>query len=184
VTVTDLAMLEVGAIPPGLCAELALFLGKATGFPCRVLPDVLDPGPAYDAERGQYDSRRLLPAIEERSKRVRAKVLAIADVDIFSTMFTFVFGEATLGGGAGIFSLHRLRPDQYGLPPDPALLHARARREALHETGHLLGLVHCREPGCVMRFSGSAEEVDLKLDRLCPICAENLAAGQGTHRAG
>ena len=73
--------------------------------------------------------------------------------------------------------MHRLDPALYGLAPDPRLLAARARTEALHESGHLLGLVHCRNRECAMRFSGAAEEVDLKSDRYCPDCSKQAAAG-------
>jgi archaemetzincin len=98
--------------------------------------------------------------------------LGVADQDLFSSVFTHVFGEAQLRGRAGLFSLHRLRPSLYGLPPDPGLVLGRARREALHELGHLLGLTHCASPDCVMRFSTVVEEVDLKPDAFCATCAK------------
>ena len=70
----------------------------------------------------------------------------------------------------------------YGLPDDEELLEARARREALHEVGHLLGLVHCRLPDCVMRSSTVAEEVDLKSDDLCGGCRSRIAGMEGMNR--
>ena len=70
----------------------------------------------------------------------------------------------------------RLRSALYGLPEDSALLEDRARKEALHELGHLMGLIHCRQPDCVMRFSAAAEEVDLKLDQFCPQCRADIGA--------
>jgi archaemetzincin len=140
--------------------------------------EAVDPAPAYDRERGQVDTRRLLVPLEERAVRLGTRVLGVADVDLYAAIFTFVFGEARLGGRAGLFSIHRLRPSLYGLPEDPDLLRDRARREALHETGHLLGLIHCRRADCVMRFSGSAEEVDLKPASFCTECGARLAAGE------
>jgi archaemetzincin len=160
----------VGSLPGGILDELAGFLADATGLSCETARDPIDPTDAYDRGRGQYDCRWLLAALGDIDPDASCRSLGVADFDLFSPLFTFVFGEATLGGRTAIMSLHRLRAAVYGLPDDPSLLAARARREALHEVGHLLGLVHCRQARCVMRFSGSAEEVDLKDDRLCADC--------------
>lgn len=165
-----MTLVEVGALPNRLPARIADFLNERTGCLCTVSPRILDPGPAYDPIRGQFDCRRLLPDLETWNDPEPGLILGMADVDLFSAIFTFVLGEAKLGGAVGIFSLYRLRSTFYGLPEDPQLLESRARRESLHELGHLLGLVHCREPECVMRFSPGAEEVDLKGDDFCPTC--------------
>jgi archaemetzincin len=89
---------------------------------------------------------------------------------LFIPIFTFVFGEAQLGGRAALVSVRRLRQEFYGLAPDKAMLYARAEKEVLHELGHTLGLVHCRSFECVMRFSNSIEEVDLKSSDFCESC--------------
>jgi archaemetzincin len=151
-------------------------LERETQMSCEVLDTVLDPSPAYDRGRAQYDCRTLLPLLERAAGTPERRALGVADIDLFSPIFTFVLGEAHLGGRSGIFSLHRLDPRFYGLPEDAELLWKRAEREALHETGHLLGLEHCKHPDCVMRFSASAEEVDLKPAEFCPACAR-LARG-------
>jgi archaemetzincin len=145
---------------------------------CEVLQTVLDPGPAYDPKRAQYNCRTLLPLLGALAQENGTRVLGVADVDLFSPIFTFVLGEAQLGGQTGLFSLRRLNPGFYGLPQDTDRLWQRAEREALHETGHLLGLEHCKDPYCVMRFSASAEEVDLKPAEFCPACSE-IASGTG-----
>jgi archaemetzincin len=167
-----LTLVEIGDLSPGLLVGLRGFLEEATGVPCDVAPEALEPRPAYVASRGQYDTRPLLAQLRAFSTQPRHRVLGSCDVDIFSAVFTFVFGEAEMGGQAGIFSLHRLRPKFYGLSDDPELVAARMRKEALHESGHLFGLAHCRNPECVMRFSAAAEEIDLKRDRFCPECAQ------------
>jgi len=165
-------LVPVGTPPRDLPERIAGFLGDRAGDSCAVSPDVLDPRPAYDPIRGQFDCRRLLPILEERWAADQGLVLGMADVDLFSAIFTFVLGEAKLGGRVGIFSLYRLRSSFYGLPEDMELLESRARKESLHELGHLMGLVHCRSPECVMRFSAAAEEVDLKPDRFCASCLD------------
>ena len=62
-----------------------------------------------------------------------AKILGVTDLDLFIPVFTFVFGEAQLGGCAALISTRRLRQEFYGLPPDTGLLFTRAEKEAVHE---------------------------------------------------
>lgn len=168
-------LVAVGALPPGLLEKAASFLAEATSLPVSIYPDMLDPHSSYDPRRAQFDCRRLLPPLERVATDSNTLVLGLADVDLYSAIFTFVFGEARLHGPAGVVSVHRLRPALYGLPDDPDLLEARMRREVLHEAGHLLGLVHCADPECVMHFSAVAEEIDLKKDAFCVDCLDTLA---------
>jgi len=172
-------VVPVGRVAPGLLDRIARFLAASCRCPCSVGQDEVDPAPAYNRVRGQYDCRRIFPLLDAVASERSRRVLGITEVDLYSAVFTFVFGEAHLGGRTGVFSLHRLHQSVYGLPPDPDRLLARARREALHETGHLLGLIHCRNPECVMRFSGSAEEADLKSDRFCDACRERILPADG-----
>lgn len=171
---TGPTLVAVGNVPSGLLHQLAEDLARSAGLRCEISSLTLDPGSTYNPDRGQCDCRRLLPLLTVLAGRLGTRVLGVAEEDLYSPIFTFVFGEAKLGGRAGLFSLHRLRPSVYGLPNDDELLRVRVRKEALHETGHLFGLVHCRAPECVMRFSGSAEEVDLKSDRFCPRCEDEI----------
>ncbi len=46
----------------------------------------------------------------------------------------------------------------------------------LHEIGHLLGLPHCRDPGCVMWDSPLGEERNL---RICRACREKFLSAIG-----
>ncbi|MEZ4650823.1 MAG: archaemetzincin family Zn-dependent metalloprotease [Candidatus Eisenbacteria bacterium] len=168
-------LVAVGALPPGLLEKAATFLAQATSLPVSIHPDTLDLQGAYEPRRAQFDCRRLLPPLETVAGESDSLVLGLADVDLYSAIFTFVFGEARLHGPAGIVSIHRLRPTLYGLPDDPDLLESRMRREVLHEAGHLLGLVHCADPDCAMHFSAVAEEIDLKRDEFCTDCRDTLA---------
>ena len=53
---------------------------------------------------------------------------------------------------------------------------ARAVKEALHETGHLFGLVHCADPACAMSLSTGVRQIDRKEAAFCAACAGALAA--------
>jgi archaemetzincin len=53
------------------------------------------------------------------------------------------------------------------------------RKEAVHELGHAFGLVHCKDFECVMHFSNSIEQVDLKANAFCRKCADLLQVKKG-----
>ncbi len=165
-----LNVIPIGPVPPGLLDSLAASLSELLALQCMLSDICVDPAAAYDISRGQYDSHLLLPHLEDLARANNARVLGVTEVDIFSSVFTFVFGVARLNGVAAVISLHRLRTSFYGLPEDAELLVTRAQREAAHEIGHLFGFTHCPDRNCVMSFSSAAEEIDLKSDRFCALC--------------
>ena len=156
----------------GLLESLTARLGEIFALPVSVHHPWFDPESAFDASRSQYHSTRLLLSLLAAPGAGRAgKILGVTEVDLFVPVLTYVFGEAELGGRAAIVSLHRLRPEAYGLPEDPALLGERLLKEAVHELGHTLGLIHCPDPQCVMRPATYTEEIDLKSAGFCPRCS-------------
>ena len=175
-----LALVRIGEVEPLWLATLTSPLARILGRPVRVDECVIDPASARDPVRSQYDTRRLLPQVKERARSEHEAVLGIGTVDFYSSIFTFVFGEAHLGGHAALVSMHRLRPEVYGLPADTELLGRRLLIECVHECGHLLGAIHCRVPGCVMQFSGVVEEIDLKSPQPCETCAGHFAPNPGS----
>jgi archaemetzincin len=66
--------------------------------------------------------------------------------------------------------LPRLRQEFYGLKPDEPLFHQRIIKEAVHELGHAFGLEHCNNQMCVMHFSNSLTDTDIKQNSFCDIC--------------
>jgi len=162
---------------------LAERLNVQLGVEVVVDDEVVGPEPAFSRARGQYDSRQLMAILAERKLTADEVVVGVADVDLYASIFTFVFGEAHLGGAVALVSAHRLRPEHYGLPGDPALVATRLLTESVHEIGHLHGAVHCATPGCVMNFSGVVEEIDLKRPRPCPECAGHFGLESRTDDA-
>jgi archaemetzincin len=137
----------------------------------------------YNVARRQYHSTELLAQLRELAPLDNSKILGVTDLDLFIPIFTFVFGEAQVKGRAALMSTHRLHQDFYGLPGDGQLLFARAEKEAIHELGHVFGFAHCRNLDCVMRFSNSVEEVDLKTCNFCQLCEARLRARSGSKLA-
>ncbi len=170
-----LILVPFGALPEDVPRELSRRVLPALPLSGSAVAPPADPSFAFDPERGQYGSTRLVEALAAGGLAGPGdRVLGVIDADLFVPILTFVFGEAMLRGPAGVLSLTRLRPEFYGLPPDPRLLFERVEKEALHELGHTFGLIHCRRPDCVMRASTNAGEVDLKPAAFCRSCAKSL----------
>ena len=128
-----------------------------------------------DVARGQLISPRVVEyAVMLRGRLHVETLLLVVAADAYAPGLNFVFGEALLGGRVAVVYTLRLRPEYYGDPPDERLFHERLLKEALHELGHAWGLKHCSNPRCVMSFSNSILEVDMKEPRYCRRHAEQL----------
>ncbi len=141
----------------------------------RVANPLSDPAEAYDPRRGQYHSTRILAMLEEHVRSVQFdRLLGVASFDLYVPQMNFVFGEARLPGRAGVISTHRLQPKE---PDRPGLLRDRVVKEAVHETGHMMGLKHCDKASCVMHFSNTLADTDIKKPDFCKDCELRLKVG-------
>jgi archaemetzincin len=172
-----LHLLPIGKLDGGLLRELPPAMAEAFHVPCEVLPAALDPEFAYHGERQQYHSSEILHRMQAFVGPGSWRVLAVAPVDLYIPILTFVFGEAQVGGPCALVSLHRLRQEFYGLPPDEGLLRQRLLKEAVHEIGHTLDLTHCEDYRCAMAPSHAVEWIDLKDSALCASCEARIFAG-------
>ena len=168
-------VLPIGDVDRGLVDGLCVELSAVLRAQCETIETFFfDPEPARHPERGQYYSTELLA----RMKGVRApaawRLLGLTCHDLYIPTLTFVFGEAQLEGHCAVVSMHRLRQEFYGLPPDSRLLRERLLKEAVHELGHTLKLRHCDDYRCVMAPSHSVEWVDLKGSTFCPSCRDRI----------
>ena len=149
----------------GALAAIAASLEETFAMSARVETKAARPD-AFDARRGQHSSTRILAWIGARLPDDGSKALGLTDVDLFIPILTFVFGEAQLGGRAAVASCARLG----GAPGSSGTALLRLAKEAAHELGHTLGLLHCDRPGCVMSRSASLADVDRKGSSLCRDC--------------
>lgn len=157
-----------------LLGPLAERLEGVFHLPVELSAPSFDPEEAFDPSRGQHNSRVFLAQLLEDSTPETDRVLGVTSVDLFIPVLTFVFGEAQLDGRAAVVSTHRLANELYGLPADRDLLFDRLTKEAIHELGHTFNLVHCHHDRCVMASSNYVEEIDLKSERFCDRCWEEL----------
>ncbi|GAB4367124.1 MAG: hypothetical protein Kow0042_07470 [Calditrichia bacterium] len=128
----------------------------------------------YSRDRDQYYSTLILANLLKFLPKDGEKIVGIVDVDIYIPILTFLFGEAQFKGKGALVSTFRLRNEFYGLPANNLLLYQRLLKEVLHELGHTLGLVHCRDFECVMNSSTYVEDIDLKHARFCDNCQKIL----------
>lgn len=168
-------VLPIGAIDQGVLQSLAAGIKLKFNHQCSILENIDVPSHAFDSKRTQYSSTELLKKIVEVAPNDALKILGVIDVDLFIPVLTFVFGQAQLSGRASIISLHRLRQEYYGLPANDSLLMERAIKEAVHEIGHTFGMIHCSDNRCVMYFSNSVRNVDMKTDSFCNGCLKLLS---------
>ena len=138
------------------CAALRKsFIGIET-----IMLSVLEvPETAFDNSTGYYDAQGLLNNLALPS-----------DVDIVIWIVEKKIGsfwQPLLFGAAG-----DLRAVVSAAALESADLVAKV---ACHETGHLLGLSHCREH-CCMRHSSSLVDLQRKPDTLCKKCLSQLQA--------
>jgi len=116
----------------------------------------------------------LLWSLEKLKPTNEIKILVICDIDAYSGDLNFVFGEAYKGGRIAAIYLPRLRQEFYGLESNKLVFHERIIKEAIHELGHTFGLFHCNNKLCVMHFSNSLYDTDIKEKRFCLDCKNKL----------
>ena len=162
----------LGNIADEIMEELKDRVGSIFHCPVEIKAGFGDLAQAYDLQRKQYLSSKLLACLEKAERESR--VVGIVDVDLYVPRLNFVFGEADMVSGTAIISLCRLRQEYYGLAPDEALFLERATKEIVHEVGHTFGLGHCPNNKCVMHFSNSLADTDLKEALFCNKCRPKI----------
>ncbi|MCF8091460.1 MAG: archaemetzincin family Zn-dependent metalloprotease [Desulfotignum sp.] len=159
----------VGDIAEDISGAVADKVAKVFNTEVRITPLLPDIAFAYDVDRHQYWSTRVLDELEKTAPDHCLKVVAITKNDLFIPILTHVYGEAQLGGKAAVVSIFRLNTglDAAGT----AGFTDRIVKEAIHELGHTFDLRHCDDPLCIMHYCRKIADVDRKLNRFCRYCS-------------
>jgi len=166
------ADIRVGVLPVGNVPDIATKVVAAQfvgmwNIHADVLQSLEHPQYAFDQRRIQYNAGAIITDLESSGDTPAFadyhKIIGILDLDLFVPVFTHVLGEARLGGKFALVSLFRL---------DRNL--ERAAKIALHEFGHLCGLEHCENDGCLMKFSKGIRELDTLRLRFCRHCSASF----------
>lgn len=176
-------IIPAGPVDRGVVSEIRSSVERAFGRGADIGIEIRMPSEAYDNYRQQYSAPMILTSLEGYNLFPRIgqsnayeRTLVVADADLYSPGLNYVFGEANPGTGRAVISTARLKEEFYRRPGDRFLLYDRAVKEAIHELGHTYGLGHCGDKTCVMCFSNSLEDTDLKQKTFCPACQKKLRA--------
>lgn len=169
-----ISIVSLGDEPCSLAERVCSAVASRYELTCEILPDEPRPDFALNAVRGQYDAMDLLDYLDRKFPGPDRMILALAHVDLFISVFTFVFGQARLAGRSAIVSTFRLREEYYGRQCEDELLFSRVEKSAIHEVGHMMGLTHCADRNCVMHASNTIADTDVKSPMLCANCHAGL----------
>lgn len=161
-------IIPLGDVDATVVSVVAANLQTLMGLNAFVLPPHPEPEYAYLALRGQYAAGEIIKTLGSIDEGARFK-LGIVRCDLCTPILKFVFGESQLGGRAAVISLYRL------WAKDAAHSYLRAAKIGLHETGHLLGIGHCRTHHCLMAFVNNTEKLDGLPLRFCSACQYEIS---------
>lgn len=165
-----LTLIPSGSSAFSIAGWLKPQLEEKVGYAVSVNKSISLPQGAYEPMRKQYQGDKILKLLKGYSREYGTKVLGLIDADCFAEGLYYVFGQAVLRGNEAFIALSRLRQTFYGLPDNHTLFQKRVLKEAVHEIGHSLGLLHCSNSECVMYFSYSLHDTDIKGPDFCNKC--------------
>ncbi|MBI2472521.1 MAG: archaemetzincin family Zn-dependent metalloprotease [Planctomycetes bacterium] len=169
----SLIIIPFGQIQREILDFLRIELAQMFSLDVKIAKTEPTPQYAFDTKRRQYHSTKILEGLKN-IPMMDTRILGIIDLDLYVPELNFVFGEADVAHGVCIISLARLRQEFYGLPKNANLFLERALKEAVHELGHTFGIGHCKDPRCIMHFSNSLQDTDIKGPDFCPRCKLKL----------
>ena len=168
-------IVPVGDLPAAVKREASS--GLRSVYDCEVTIHDSQPVPegAYDTGREQYRAEEFI----ELAGRIGSgeKNIAITGEDLYYRRRNYVFGLAYLSGNGSVISTYRLQTSSDGGFSERSaneIFADRVRKEVVHEIGHTLGLEHCDNARCVMNFSPTVREVDVKEQNLCGSCQRQV----------
>ncbi|XP_003465285.1 archaemetzincin-2 isoform X1 [Cavia porcellus] len=153
----------------------------------------------------QIHAGQILNFLKKKKPNDAFCVVGITMIDLYPRdSWNFVFGQASLTDGVGIFSFARYGRDfytshyegkvkklqkkssndysifdNYCVPEVTSVLLLRSCKTLTHEIGHIFGLRHCQWLTCLMQGSNHLEEADRRPLNLCPICLRKLQCAIG-----
>lgn len=148
-----------------------------TFYHCPVEMETLrwDISSAYNQNRKQYLSHRLLTALSQFNHVPGEHCLGVFDVDLYSPGNRYIFGDADISTGAAIISLFRLIPKPNQISGPGTFMRESAIKIAVHQLGYTFYLSQCPDSRCLMSSSDAAIAHDMTRAHFCPTCQSKLS---------
>lgn len=103
-----------------------------------------------------------------------AALICLTNSDLYpKEKWSFVFGQADLHGRVGVWSLYRFGNYEKS-EADYKLFLARTLKIAMHETGHMFSMRHCKKYECLMSGTNNLGETDRRPLDVCPECMAKI----------
>lgn len=154
-----IGVVSVGKIGTLIPRIVAASIQGILDVPIDIIGRIEIPEESFVLDRRQYDAGIMLKVLEGISSD-HACVVGLTNVDLCIPVFTYVFGEAQLGGRTAIVSTARLQRGEKGEIISENVFYERIVKVALHEIGHVFSLYHCENENCLMRFSSRLNILD------------------------
>jgi len=164
-----IGVVSVGKLGTLIPKIVAASIQGILNVPVDIIGKIEIPEESFLLDRRQYDAGIILKAIEKVSSN-HACIVGITGVDICIPVFTYVFGEAQLGGRTAIVSTARLQRGERGESVPENIFYERIVKVALHEIGHVFSLYHCDDENCLMKFSSRIDMLDKIPVLFCDRC--------------
>ena len=181
-------------VPIGLTRPVSEELSAVLEMPVSRIDNGTFPLEGFDPLRHQCDAVKILTKLDmfrrrsphlfkpsemdldfyNRFHHLHEKVLLVTPADLYEPLADFVFGLAYPSLGVAAVSPARLTNEYYGRHPDDDALIDRIVKEGAHEIGHLFGLEHCENPGCIMYCPRNLDDLDRKRKYFCGKCRIQL----------
>jgi archaemetzincin len=168
-------IVPINTVDGAFLDRLALCLEERFLCSARLERALAVPRSALNSTRQQLFLSTLVTRVRRTFPDGGAIYLALTEFDLYKTSHRFIYGDADEQQGVAAVSLHRLRSEYYGEPPDANLLFQRVLKECVHELGHAFGLKHCYNARCAMYYSNSIFETDNKMSHFCETCDRRIA---------
>jgi archaemetzincin len=169
-----ITLIPIGPISQDLLKWLAARLGETLGRPVEIGDSTLPPRGGYRPDRGQYRGDAVISGLWDLRYPQSSRLVGLIDADCYSPGLNFIFGQASMSGREAFVALPRLRQSFYSLLEDAQLFKERVLKEIIHELGHTWGLSHCPDLECVMHFSNTLQDTDVKRAKFCPECRQRI----------
>ncbi len=174
--VMSIAIQPLDTVKAGSLEVAKKGLEEAYGWKVEILAARPLPEAAWYAPRRRYRAEKLLLNLNQETDKNYLIVLGITAKDISTTKEEHedwgIFGLGEVAGRSCVVSTFRLG----ARGADEHQRNERLRKIVVHEVGHVIGLEHCPEPGCVMQDAESSiATVDAETGKFCETCKSSLA---------